>query len=1395
MSVTKLTFLVWIGSVYGLFLAPDGICQQPEKTFSHLTVDDGLSQSSVYAITQDRRGFMWFGTRNGLNRYDSRKVTVYHAHSATKNSLASNTINSLLLDKKGQLLVGSSKGLAIYRPETDDFQRISPSGHPKSKQPDSTINYLFQDHSQQIWVGTQSGLYRLQTQNHQSANQLTDILQYQPGIPNPHVRTLYEDRDQNLWVGTASGITRLQPTAAGTYKPTTYFLSPSDSIYPNTANSINAIAEDKLGRLWIGTEGNGLILFDRKRGQVIPWNTVSTLDLSTQTIRTIKPDGKGNFWVGTMAGLYIIAQDGSHFKSLTNQPADPGSLSDNSIRSIFRDRDGSFWVGTYYGGVDLFSPLARQFGSFHPLDTQGRTPFKIAGAMLPASTSNQLWLGTEDRGLFLINPDKTIARHYTHDAKNSHTLSNDKVKCLLADGSNGLWIGTLKGLNYLDLRRQTITRYLHEPNNPHSLPNDRIYDLRRDAQGTLWIVTNLGGLCRFDPKTQGFEPITFLANGQPSISSINNMCLLIDTKARMWLGTTGGLYVRKAAQPQFIHFAHNARDSSSLSSNSVSCFLEDRQHRIWVGTRDNGLNLLLPDQRSFRRFTAAQGLISNSIVGIQEDSRGRLWISTDKGLAQFDPRSATFSEYDKHDGLVCKEFTNNSTYQDSRGYLYFGGYNGIIYFHPDSIRRNTTIHPLAFTQLRLFNEPVTNLLPVDSSDSGIDYSQELSLTHLQNVFSLDFAAFNYINAAKNRYAYKLVGFDNTWNYVSDPSATYMNLPAGDYVLQVKGANNDNIWSPKPLELKISVLPPLWKTSWAYIGYVLLFLGLLNLWSRFNRNRLQLAHDLRVEHTEKIRQQELHQTKLNFFTEIAHEIRTPLTLVMAPIEVLSDRYADDPFIRKQLSSMRGSADRLLRLLNQLLDFRKHETGNIQLHWQQTDLVAFLSNITDSFREHAQSRQIILTNESDVSTLPAWFDAGELEKVVYNLLLNAVKFTPAGGLISIQLHQAFDWSPAEGQAIITIEDTGSGIPANALNHIFNQFYQVDQHKTHDTGFGLGLALSKHIVEQHKGTISVESQESRPERSGFTRFTIALPLARPAVDEQSVLVSKSVLEPHLLPVQPLEFAEETDLLLNTDEQPEPPRPLLLIVDDQDDIRAYIRDLFVDNCQVIEAANGALAWEKASQLLPDLIIADVAMPVMDGFALTQRIKSDPRTSHIPLILLTAKEAIDNQLTGLQTGADDYLTKPFHPILLQARVRNLLMLREKLKAKYHQFVTLQPQAQELDHPDEKFLNQLMTVLDTHLQDAEFNVTSLVGEMGMSRPVLFRKVKMLTGLSVIDLLRTTRLKKAELLLKQRKASVAEIAFAVGFSDPKYFSRAFRAQFGLTPTEYSQQAIEEMDEVV
>lgn len=562
-------------------------------------------------------------------------------------------------------------------------------------------------------------------------------------------------------------------------------------------------------------------------------------------------------------------------------------------------------------------------------------------------------------------------------------------------------------------------------------------------------------------------------------------------------------------------------------------------------------------------------------------------------------------------------------------------------------------------------------------------------------------------------------------------------------------------------------------------YAIALGGLFYVWMRFKQSQLKLAHELQLEHLDKERQRELNEAKLNFFADVAHDIRTPLTLIVSPVETLIDHYPGDTFIQRQLTLVSANTNRLLQLLNQLLDFHKQETGQVQLHLTEGNVVQFAEEVTESFRDYAHSRQISLRFRADERAIWLLFDRDELAKVLTNLLANAVKFTPANGKISVHVHQPDD---VPERVELAVEDTGRGILAAELPRIFTRFYQTEASESRQAGFGLGLALAKGIVERHGGTLSVESREANLHQSGFSRFTISLPVLKTSASTAPTQpVNEFVKGPFVKNVSVYESSGDT---VTTSQE----RSLLLLVEDNEAIRQHIRSLFADTHTVLEAADGQAGWDIACEQLPDLIISDVAMPVMDGLELTQLLKTDERTRHIPVILLTAKGALQHQVSGLSSGADDYIAKPFHPAVLRLKVQNLLLLRERIREKYRRIVTLSPANQEIDDPNSLFLQRLMAILEPRLADPDFNVSTLTDEIGMSRPVLFRKVKMLTGLSVVELIRSVRMKKAQLLLGQKGMTVAEVAFSVGFNDPKYFSKQFRTEFGKSPSEYTDSLV-------
>ena len=1356
------TFLLLASTIAANGQATDGF------TFDHLTVEEGLSQSSVFAITKDADGFMWFGTRDGLSRYDSRNIKVYRSKANNARSLSGNSINCLMVDRQKKLWIGTNEGLNIYNAETDDFSRGELDTASEGPILTNDVTAIHEDKKGTIWIGTQTGLAKVISRNplrykyfrHPAAD-LNNMLEEE-------IRTLYTDREGSLWIGMTKAVCKLTEEGSGNFIFNNY---PLYSTNIQGKSWINSLAEDLAGNILIGTEQNGIKVLHKQSGRISSFNFINSEGRSIETVRALQRNN-ADLWIGTLGGLYIFDLTTARLHFYKNDPDDNLSLSDNSVRSIYSDQSGTHWIGTFYGGVNSYNPLSRQFGKIDLTDLKNQKVYKIAGPMVTDREDN-LWISTDGSGLFCLNKEGKIIKQLRHQPGNANSLSHNKIKCLLLE-NDGLWVGTIKGLNYYDFKSENIERYFHNVNDPNSLPDDRIYDLEKDALGNIWIGTYRGGLCRLDQTTKKFSRFTHTSDST-SLSADGITYLLQDSEQDLWVGTVSGLNKKNRDDDTFI------RLESPQNQNTVYvlCIYEDKKGRVWVGTRDTGLKLKNRGSNIFRTLSAEDGLAGNTVNGILEDSMGILWISTENGLSRLDPATFKFDNYNKNDGLVCSEFNFNSFHKNKDGVMYFGGYNGIVKFHPDSIQKNTTRPVLTFTKLKLFNKEI----PVDAIGKGmlrksLARTSHLTFDYTQNIFSIEFASLNFIHPGKNQFAYQLAGFEDQWNYVNDPVATYMNLSPGQYSLLVKGSNNDCLWSTKPIELKITVLPPWWRTWWAYGIYGSIILSIAYSLYRFKKMRWKLKHDLQIEHLEKEQQEKLHKAKLSFFTNIAHEIRTPLTLIVSPLDLATERYPNEVFLQKQLQIVKSNTSRLMRLINQLLDFHKQESGNLKLTSSAGNIVALLKEIIFSFSDYARSRHINLTFNSILDDITINYDRDGIEKVFCNLLNNAFKFTPAGGEVSIVASMEVSESDVENAFVkIIVEDNGIGIPQSDLPKIFDRFFQAENARIGESGFGIGLALTKGIVELHSGTISVESREAEMTHSGYTRFTIFLPL-------QLQEFSKN-------PQSSQELIEETELFSesaptigdDSQDRQQSHRYTILLVEDNIEIRNCLKSILSFSYNILEASNGADALSLTNQELPDLVISDIAMLGMDGLEFTKLVKADERTNHIPIILLTARGSTDHLTEGISTGADDYITKPFHNKILELKIKNLLSIREKLKEKYHRIVTLEPHHEEIEDPNNKFLQRLIEILEANINDAEFNVAKLVTEIGMSRPVLFRKVKMLTGLSVIDLIRSTRLKKAEMLLKQKKMTISEVAFTVGFNDPKYFSKSFRSQFGKNPSEY------------
>ena len=846
----------------------------------------------------------------------------------------------------------------------------------------------------------------------------------------------------------------------------------------------------------------------------------------------------------------------------------------------------------------------------------------------------------------------------------------------------------------------------------------------------------------------------------------------------------------KKGLPVFTSYRYNPNDSSSLSSNVINAIYEDSRHNLWIGTWA-GLNKFDYRTKTFKAFRKKDGLADNVVYGIIEDDEGNFWVSTNQGISKFDPVNLTVENYNTADGLQAQEFIRGSFLKSKSGEFFFGGVNGFNSFFPNEIADNPNVPPVYITDFWIYNDLMKPGVPHSPLEANITETKEIVLPYTQNEFSFEFAALNYSQAFKNRYAYYLEGYDKTWRDAgTQRKASYAKVPPGLYTFRVKASNNDGVWNENGAVIKIIVHPPWWKTWWAYAVYAMAIVALF-LWYRQNLiNRERLKNDLKLEHLELTKMQEMDKLKSYFFTNISHEFRTPLTLILSPIrDMVSGNFKGD--VKKQYQMVIRNGERLLRLINQLLDLSKLGAGSMKLKTSNLDIVQFLKPIVSAFDSLAQRSHIRFIFEHPAGAVMVYFDPDKFEKIITNLLSNAFKFTREGEIkLSVRTLGTNSGDDSEKVEIAVI-DSGAGIPQEYINSIFDHFYQVAHHSNAE-GSGIGLSLTKELVELHKGKIIVESVEGK----GST-FKVRFLLGKSHLKESEIddsngpLVSTHKIiagfDYPVLPVQQ-ETVPAPELHAGID------LPRILIVEDNNDMRGYIRQSLENNYRVLEAANGKDGLKLGLEIIPDLIISDVMMPGMDGVALCKAFKNNIYTSHIPMILLTAKADMESKLEGLETGADEYLSKPFNSYELQVRTKNLIRSREILRERFTESkkTALEPKEISITSLDEKFLKNVLQVIEKNIADSEFRVESLGKELEMDHTAVYRKIKALTGETAVEFIRNIRLKRAAQLLKQQKLTVSEVTYHVGFNDLQYFRTCFKKQFGVSPSEYMTRVDSDMD---
>ncbi|UZO82309.1 ATP-binding protein [Aquimarina sp. ERC-38] len=1389
-----------------LILEPFTAYTQNALNFEHLTTENGLSQSDVNTIFQDDDGFMWFGTHDGLNRYDGYEFTIYKPDIKNTKSISSNLVWKIIDDEQGNLWIGTTGGgLNYFNRETEEFTSFTSDKNNKNSIHNDYITQLFRDSANRLWVGNSSSIDMV------DLNQPLDSLKFKhfnlyPNTEAPTgkrniVFSFFEDSTGQIWIGGAKTLSKLARDRNGDF----YFQCLNDlTNFPDS--NVMAINEDSYGNLILGTK-DGLYRYLRetanKEVQFIHEGVFNSVQISNQHI-----------WAGTDDGLLEFSNlsETEAPELISTYRYDPQnsekSLTKNTIKSLYIDSTGIVWVGTNGGGVNKFDPQRKQFWHFKKsLDPGSLSNNKIRS--IYQDSYQNLWVGTEGGGLNLQSKDgsdrgfknfKMLSKVFALEEIQLKNKRRLLIGCENSPGMFGIDLDGDKPITDKDIKPMEDT------------PNS-VFSLMQDNAKNVWIGTYTSGVRRWlinkDSLSFTKDILRYDATNEFSIS--NNIVRDIhqDSQGNIWFATGKGLSRLtpnqiRSKNPKFDVFKNNPKDDTSLSHNYILTVFESKSGTIWIGTFGGGLNKLIPGSGSqsirFKSYSENDGLPNNVIKGILEDEQDNLWLSTNKGISKFDPREETFQNYDVNDGLQSNEFSELAAFKTVDGKLLFGGVNGFNAFYPEEIINNTFIPETVFTNFSIFNKPIAIGESINGRvilDKSINEIKEIELKHIENSFSFEFAALHYAASKKNKYAYKLEGFDEEWVYTSSDNryATYTNLEPGLYTLKVKASNNDNVWLETPISLDIHVKPPLWKTNAAKICYLLLAIGLLLAFRRYTIIRANRKHRLDLEYLEKEKNEEIQKVKLEFFTNISHEFRTPLTLIKGPLDFLIKKgnTLSAKEVKDQYILMRKNTDYLLRLINQLLDFRKMDHGKMNLNLSKSNIVEFLKEISEPFQFLGLKKDISFDVTISKDTIYSWFDADAIEKIINNLLSNAFKFTPEHGTISLKIFDGKDPKKPtfpdleideSKYILIQVKDSGPGIPAHRIQHIFERFYTEADLSSHlkTKGTGIGLSYTKNLVELHQGIIKVKSNAETG-----TTFSVWLPKEKETYIKKSGLKFHEVFEASTFITQ--EDADThaigvmDDIADNNMIRSRSKLPVLLIVDDNPDIRSFIKKGLGESYYIYEAENGEKGFELVKKVMPNLVVTDLIMPVMDGIALCNKLKSTKETSHIPVVMLTAKISQEKEIEGLKTGADAYIRKPFDMELLELKLANILKQREELRKRFNKDIVLQPKDVTVTSSDEIFLQNAIEIVEKHMMNSDFSVEMLVKEMNMSRSNLYLKTKELTGLSSSEFIRNIRLKRAVQLFEKSDLSVKEIMYRTGFNTASYFSKCFKKQFGVIPSKY------------
>lgn len=1331
-----------------------------------LTVKNGLSHNEVTAIVQDHDGFIWIGTRGGLNRYDGYEMKVFNQEPENENSLVNPSIQTLFIDSKGNLWIGTmSGGISKYNPKTGSFKNIINNYNKKDEVvPANHVLTFYEAKDGKMWIGTwSSGLY-VYDENKDEAKQYLD---------GSRVSVIAGTADNRIFVGStiSGGLFEYK-------KEDDSFVQLSDRrcrriLYDEPRNVLWFVGGDNIGA---GSSKKGLLKLDLSNNKISEYGINSSgynSENLPHSYYSLLLDTKGKIWLGTWGtGLYVFNPDEESFERHFIYPQ-KGRIHNkdyDAILEIFEDKQNNIWLGTNGGGVCILSQkLGFNSVGYSNQASEGLLNTRVMSVL--EDKKENLWIGTIGNGLFW-SPNRK-----DYYPVNTPGLGNEDrffvIKYIFEDNAGTVWVGTNLGTHIIEFKNgfpQLSDAYLKY--GKEALKTTAVSFL--NAHGMFWHGSLKKGLFLLDKKDYSLKKhLNTNMKNSGNMNSNRISCMLKDSKDRIWLGTYNGLHVHNLADTTINIAEDYYKINGKLTGNIITCIEEDKKGNIWIGT-PNGLNRMTQTSENefeISYFTEEDGLVSNFIKGIACDMKGDIWFSTNTGISKYISSENRFINFDESDGVLGRNFTEASVCENAKGELFFGGTQGLTYFNPEEIIENQLTSIPVFTELKVSNETVEVGREYQSKiilEKSFSQTEKIELSYQQNKLEIGFSALDFVSHGSNNYEFILEDSDTEWNKIGTrPFIIFTDLAPGEYVLKVRSSNSHNFWSDEVAELTIIIHPPFWRTWYALLFYLLLVTGIVIVIRRNAMRQVHLRNSLEIETLQHEQDQKLNELKLRFFTNISHEFRTPLTLILAPLKEIirkKEKYEMNDELYHKIGIAQNNSQRLMNMVNQLLEFRKVETDNMKLVASFENIEDFVMEICSPFYELAGINNIEFTTESKLNTKEVWFDSDKLEIILNNLVSNAFKFSQNDAIVKVII------SEDEGNVYINVSDNGMGIPANEIENIFDRYYRVNQQEN-SGGSGIGLALSKRLVELHKGTLSVSS-----ESNVHTEFSLSLLKGNEHLlpnemiqKEKSTFLKK---ENPFLTIVPKKVESEKEL-----------EHCVLIVEDTLDVRTYLFSLLAPLYRVNSVADGKEAIKMAKKCKPDLILSDVIMPNMDGIELCKKIRSNPSSADIPFIFLTAKNDEQTQLLSAQIGANDIISKPFDPNLLLEKVASTLKRYKNLQLKFSKSVWLEPSNIEITSGDDAFLSKAILVIENNLQNDDFSANVLASELNKSYSSLYRKLKKLTGASISDFIRSIRIKRAAQLIVDKEKTISEIAFEVGFNDLKYFRKVFQKEFDCSPSEY------------